>query len=197
MWRAEVRPPGWLTPGWTSRGSQICITIPGGSDRVTIAINPIDDNEYEGCESVSLQLRESSGSGSYYYIDAYRSSASVTIAEGDITPAEYEKLVQKHYGGQLNVDVVYNDAGDTQEVDVLTPEYLIQAKKLSAESFENWPEDRLPGNTKAQLERYKMAADRQGKEVIFVTPVPVLEPYKTIMEQDMGIKTAVVPIPAC
>jgi hypothetical protein len=57
------------------------LTIPAGSTTGTVTITPIDDNIYEGSETVILTL--ASGTG---YIVGSPSSATVTIADNDSAP---------------------------------------------------------------------------------------------------------------
>ncbi|MBE9101775.1 Calx-beta domain-containing protein [Vacuolonema iberomarrocanum] len=58
------------------------VEIPAGQDSTTLTISPIDDNQVEGSETVTVELSAIAA----YEVDGTASSATVTIADDDTAP---------------------------------------------------------------------------------------------------------------
>jgi hypothetical protein len=110
-------------------------------------------------------------------------------------PNPYEEYVRSVLNGR-DENLPYNDAGDLQEIDVSTRQFLGQAKEIDPCSLDQWPADRPPQGLVDQLRRYKAAADRLGRQVRLILPFSLPpERRQQLLQEIPGLVFQVIPFP--
>lgn len=99
------------------------LTVPSGVSSVTVTITPIDDNDIESDETISLTLSNPSGG---YSLGA--SDATITITSNDAAPSSYISLVN-------NYTQDFNSLANTGTSDVLPQGWLFNETGSNANTI--------------------------------------------------------------
>ncbi len=97
---------GTATNGTDYQNLTDTVTFKAGSSTATIDLNAIDDNIYEGNETVILTLTDS---GTNYILDTVKSTATLTITDNESIPIIAE-------GDEPNISLLVTDADAVEEL---------------------------------------------------------------------------------
>jgi uncharacterized delta-60 repeat protein len=97
---------GTATKGTDYQNLTGTATFSAGSSTATIDLNPIDDNIYEGNETVILTLTDG---GTNYKLDTVKSAATLTITDNESIPIIAE-------GDKPNISLLVTDANAAEEL---------------------------------------------------------------------------------